>query len=105
MAERVFRVLSLAFLSIGFVVAVAGADRDGAQDLANATTVLIQHVDAAKEANTLNATTQSNKGISLTSETGFIATAKVEVSDEEAMEITAKPPAKAPGPQLPPQTN
>lgn len=79
MAERVFRVFSLAFLSIGFVVAVAGADRDGAQDLANATTDLIQHVSVAKEAEnvngTANVTAQSYRGITLTSETNFVAQA------------------------------
>jgi hypothetical protein len=80
MAERIFRVFSLAFLSIGFVVAIAGADRNGPQDLANATTDLIQHVSAANDANSINAkvTVQSNKGVSLSSDTSFVAQAKTD---------------------------
>ena len=55
MAERVFRIFSLAFLSIGFVIAVVGADRDGPQDFADATSELIQHVSEVKDANLVNA--------------------------------------------------
>jgi hypothetical protein len=54
MAERIFRIFSLAFLSIGFVVGVAGADKNGAKDLFVATGDLIDHVAAAREANALN---------------------------------------------------
>ncbi|HEX4924636.1 MAG TPA: hypothetical protein VFV50_11140 [Bdellovibrionales bacterium] len=106
MAERVFRVFSLAFLSIGFVVAVAGADRDGAQDLANATTDLIQHVSVAKEANNVNATSQTYRGITLTSETNFIAQAPTApVVAEVAGSVNAPVEQKPTVHTLPPNSN
>jgi hypothetical protein len=95
MAERIFRMFSLGFLSVGFLVAIAGADKDGPQDLANATTDLIQHVSVAQEAHMVNGATsgQSNKGISLTSETNYVAKAE-EVSDA-SQPATPKNPAPA----------
>ena len=101
-AERIFRMFSLAFLSIGFVVAVAGADRNGPHDLANATSDLIQHVSAAKDANTLNAAApiQSNKGISLTADTNTVARA-TNVDDSN---VSKKTKDSNPRP-LPPQAN
>ena len=35
MAERLFRVLSLAFLTVGMVVGVAGASKDSDENIAN----------------------------------------------------------------------
>jgi hypothetical protein len=56
------------------VVAVAGADRDGPQDLANATSDLIQHVSAAHDANAINVTpVQNARGLSLTEDTKYVA--------------------------------
>jgi len=52
-AEKLFRIVSLGFLTVGFIVCVAGADKNGPKDLANATDELIQHVSAANEANQL----------------------------------------------------
>lgn len=103
MAERIFRLLSLGFLSIGFVVAVAGTEREGAAELANATSDLIQHVSAAQDANSVNAQahTQSNKGISLTSETNYVAQAKVEGETARPASADAKAPIQA----LPPKAN
>lgn len=53
--EKLFSLISLGFLTMGFIVCIAGADKDGAKDLANATDQLIQHVTSAQEANNINA--------------------------------------------------
>jgi hypothetical protein len=54
MAEKLFSLISLCFLTVGFIVGIAGADKDGAKDLAHATDQLIQHVTYADEADKLN---------------------------------------------------
>jgi len=54
MAEKLFGLMSLGFLTVGFIVGIAGADKDGPKDLANATDQLIQHVTLANEANRIN---------------------------------------------------
>lgn len=54
MKEKIFSLVSLAFLTVGFIVGVAGADKDGPKDLAHATDELIQHVTIAREANEIN---------------------------------------------------
>lgn len=54
MKEKLFSLVSLGFLTVGFIVGVAGADKDGPKDLANATDQLIQHVTLAKEAEDIN---------------------------------------------------
>ncbi|MGE3974292.1 MAG: hypothetical protein AB7F59_07205 [Bdellovibrionales bacterium] len=54
MAEKLFSLVSLCFLTVGFIVGIAGADKDGAKDLAHATDQLIQHVTYADEANKIN---------------------------------------------------
>ncbi len=58
MAEKLFSLISLCFLTVGFIVGIAGADKDGAKDLAHATDQLIQHVSYADEANKMNQPTQ-----------------------------------------------
>jgi hypothetical protein len=63
MAEKFFSLISLCFLTVGFIVGIAGADKDGAKDLAHATDQLIQHVTYADEANKMN---QSAKVVSIT---------------------------------------
>jgi hypothetical protein len=54
MGEKLFGLVSLVFLAVGFIVGVAGADKDGPKDLANATDQLIQHVTLAHEAEEIN---------------------------------------------------
>jgi len=56
MKEKLFSFVSLGFLTVGFIVGVAGADKDGPKDLAHATDQLIQHVTLAKEAEEINQT-------------------------------------------------
>ena len=55
MKEKLFGLISLGFLTVGFIVGVAGADKDGPKDLADATDQLIQHVTLANEAESINA--------------------------------------------------
>jgi hypothetical protein len=54
MTEKLFSLVSLGFLTVGFIVGVAGADKDGPKDLAHATDQLIHHVTLAKEAEEIN---------------------------------------------------
>jgi hypothetical protein len=54
MKEKLFSLISLGFLGVGFIVGVAGADKDGPKDLAHATDQLIQHVTYAREAEEIN---------------------------------------------------
>ncbi len=105
MAERIFRLFSLGFLSIGFVVAVAGTEREGAADLANATSDLIQHVSVAQDTNAMNTQHgQSNKGITLTSETNYVAHAKLE-GDANIGTESKVTGTEAPIQALPPKAN
>lgn len=70
MAERIFRLFSLGFLSVGLIISAAGADKNGAKDLANATDQLIQHVTAAKETNEINSLNDiSDEDIHMSAET------------------------------------
>ncbi len=54
MKEKLYSLIGLGFLTVGFIVGVAGADKDGPKDLAHATDQLIQHVTVAKEAEEIN---------------------------------------------------
>lgn len=52
--ERIFRVLSLALVGVGFIAGVAGADKDGADHTVAALEELIHDIKKVEEVNKIN---------------------------------------------------
>ena len=100
MKEKLFSLVSLGFLTVGFIVGVAGADKDGPKDLADATDQLIQHVTLAKEAEDINAPQVVMAPSNIESKQKIETDGKVKVVSNEKKEAPNGLPT-----ELPPKKN